>query len=170
MGVLGAAGITATALLNPADAIEGVAAGRGARQQCLQICAADGSRRVLVSRAEHSGRGPVGENLHFTGERPFLPRLKHGEEWPVARRRRPCIPRLREAASGRVWPLVSPFGRICLQMPPCPSPSSLLDCLPRKRHRCPRCGLVLDRDHNAALNIWQAAAQTLENDRTRTAG
>jgi putative transposase len=51
-----------------------------------------------------------------------------------------------------------------------PCPERIRTSLSVRTHRCPRCGLVLDRDHNAALNIWQAAAQTLENDRTRTAG
>ena len=30
-----------------------------------------------------------------------------------------------------------------------------------RAHRCPHCGLVLDRDHNAAKNILQAALATL---------
>jgi putative transposase len=51
-----------------------------------------------------------------------------------------------------------------------PCPERIRTSLSVRTHRCPRCGLVLDRDHNAALNIWQAAAQTLENDCTRTAG
>jgi transposase len=38
-----------------------------------------------------------------------------------------------------------------------------------RTHICPRCGLVLDRDWNAALNILQAALALLAA-RHRTAG
>ena len=31
--------------------------------------------------------------------------------------------------------------------------------LEERTHRCPFCGLVLDRDHNAAINILQAGKQ-----------
>ena len=35
-----------------------------------------------------------------------------------------------------------------------------------RTHICPSCGLVLDRDYNAALNILQAALEDLAAHRT----
>ena len=37
----------------------------------------------------------------------------------------------------------------------------VLKSLSERTHRCPRCGLVLDRDHNAALNILQGGLETV---------
>src|SRR5215831_16602364 len=50
-----------------------------------------------------------------------------------------------------------------------PCPVRVRKSLSVRTHRCPRCGLVLDRDHNAARNIWQAA-ETQMYRITRTAG
>ena len=38
--------------------------------------------------------------------------------------------------------------------------------LSMRTHTCPSCGLVLDRDHNAALNILAAALLLIDQDRT----
>jgi putative transposase len=52
------------------------------------------------------------------------------------------------------------YGRIVVPVPPQYSSQNCSRCgslvvktLSQRTHRCPRCGLVLDRDHNAALNI-----------------
>lgn len=39
-----------------------------------------------------------------------------------------------------------------------------------RTHRCPHCGVVLDRDHNAALNILQASYSYNTSTSNRTAG
>jgi putative transposase len=50
-----------------------------------------------------------------------------------------------------------------------PCPERVRKSLSVRTHRCPRCGLVLDRDYNAARNIWQAA-ETQMHRIIRTAG
>jgi putative transposase len=54
------------------------------------------------------------------------------------------------------------YGRIVVPVPPQYTSQNCSRCgmqvvkaLSRRTHRCPRCKLVLDRDHNAALNILQ---------------
>ena len=42
--------------------------------------------------------------------------------------------------------------------------------LSERTHRCPCCGLVLDRDHNAALNIWRLGLQSLRTHSVEAAG
>jgi len=60
------------------------------------------------------------------------------------------------------------YGRIVVPVPPqytsqncsrCGMP--VLKSLSERTHRCPCCGLVLDRDHNAALNILQRGLETV---------
>lgn len=42
--------------------------------------------------------------------------------------------------------------------------------LSQRTHRCAKCGLVLDRDHNAAINILRLGLQSLGSERPRSPG
>jgi putative transposase len=60
------------------------------------------------------------------------------------------------ASAGRHVVLVNPYNTSQL----CSGCGALVPKpLEERTHRCPACGLVLDRDHNAALNILQAGKQ-----------
>ncbi len=56
---------------------------------------------------------------------------------------------------------ILPDGRLCLER--------VWKSLSVRTHVCPRCGLVLDRDVNAALNILRVALRTLRHRETATA-
>jgi putative transposase len=60
------------------------------------------------------------------------------------------------------------YGRIVVPVPPQYTSQNCSRCgklvvkaLSERTHRCPHCGLVLDRDHNAALNILQRGLETV---------
>jgi len=60
------------------------------------------------------------------------------------------------------------YGRVIVPVPPQYTSQNCSRCgkavvkmLSERTHRCPHCGLVLDRDHNAALNILRRGLETV---------
>lgn len=69
------------------------------------------------------------------------------------------------------------FGVATIAVPPHNTSQNCSNCskkvqksLSTRTHRCLYCGTVLDRDHNAALNILEIALRTVGHTGTKTSG